>query len=93
MWRKVRAGLSAGRVQSVVTRLIVDREREIKAFQPQEYWSIEVTLTSGRKSFLASFYGNGEGKVELHSQQETDQVLQAIEGQTYRVKTVKKSKK
>lgn len=93
LWRKVRAGLSAGRVQSVVTRLIVDREREIKAFQPQEYWSIEVTLTSGRKSFLASFYGNGEGKVELHSQQETDQVLQAIEGQTYRVKTVKKSKK
>ena len=81
LWRKVRAGLSAGRVQSVVTRLIVDREREIKAFQPQEYWSIEVTLTSGRKSFLASFYGNGEGKVELHSQQETDQVLQAIEGQ------------
>ena len=93
LWRKVRAGLSAGRVQSVVTRLIVDREREIKAYQPQEYWSIEVTLTSGRKSFLASFYGNGEGKVELHSQQETDQVLQAIEGQTYRVKTVKKSKK
>ena len=48
LWRKVRAGLSAGRVQSVVTRLIVDREREIKAFQPQAYWSIEVTLTSGR---------------------------------------------
>ena len=55
-----------------MTRLIVDREREIKAFQPQEYWSIEVTLTSGRKSFLASFYGNGEGKVELHCQQETE---------------------
>ena len=93
LWRKVRAGLSAGRVQSAVTRLIVDREREILAFVPQEYWSIDVTLEEGRKTFMAGFYGSDAGKMELHSQQETDTVLTAIEGKPYRVKNVKKAKK
>ena len=55
LWRKVRSGLSAGRVQSVVTRLVVDREREIRNFKPEEYWSIDVTLESDGKRFTARF--------------------------------------
>ncbi len=93
LWRKVRAGLSAGRVQSAVTRLIVDREREIQAFVPKEYWSIDVTLTAGRKNFTAGFYGTAEGKMELSSQEETEKVLSAIDGAGYRVEKVKKAKK
>ncbi len=93
LWRKVRSGLSAGRVQSVVTRLVVDREREIRGFQPEEYWSIDVTLESGGKRFVSRFYGDLEGKKELHSEQETAVVLQAIDGAAYTVKSVKKAKK
>lgn len=93
LWRKVRSGLSAGRVQSVVTRLIVDREREIQAFIPQEYWSIAVTLNASNKNFNANFYGDEKGKLELGSEEETQKVLSAIDGQSYLVKTVKKAKK
>lgn len=93
LWRKVRAGLSAGRVQSAVTRLVVDREREIQAFQPQEYWSIQVTLTAGRKNFIANFYGNSQGKLELANEEETNKVLTAIDGGVYQVEKVRKAKK
>lgn len=93
LWRKVRAGLSAGRVQSAVTRLVVDREREIQAFQPQEYWSIQVTLTAGRKSFPANFYGDSQGKIELANEEETNKVLAAIDGGVYQVEKVRKAKK
>lgn len=93
LWRKVRSGLSAGRVQSVVTRLVVDREREIREFKPEEYWSIDVTLESGGKRFLSHFYGDLAGKQELHSEEETDVVLKAIDGKGYTVRTVKKAKK
>lgn len=93
LWRKVRSGLSAGRVQSVVTRLVVDREREIRGFQPEEYWSIDVTLESDGKRFLSHFYGDLAGKQELHSEEETDVVLKAIDGKGYTVRTVKKAKK
>ncbi len=93
LWRKVRSGLSAGRVQSVVTRLIVDREREINAFVPQEYWSIAVTLSQLGKQFTASFYGDSSGKVELKSQRQTETVLEAIDGKPYTVSSVNKAKK
>lgn len=64
LWKKVKKGLSAGRVQSVVTRMIVDREREIEAFDPEEYWTIDVKLTneSGRLPFIAKFHGTADGK-------------------------------
>ena len=93
LWRKVRTGLSAGRVQSVVTRMVVDREREIRAFVPQEYWSINVTLNQSEKDFTAHFFGNEKGKQELPDEQSVNTVLADIEGQPYEVKAVKNAKK
>ncbi len=93
LWRKVRTGLSAGRVQSVVTRMVVDREREIRAFQPQEYWSIDVTLHQDAKDFTAHFFGNDQGKQELPDESAVNTVLADIEGQPYEVKAVKNAKK
>src|SRR5699024_8521972 len=73
LWKKIRSGLSAGRVQSVVVSLIVEREEEIRAFVPQEYWSIDAklrtemdrTLTPAKRTFQAKFYGKGAEKLEL----------------------------
>ncbi|MBR6575244.1 MAG: type I DNA topoisomerase [Clostridia bacterium] len=93
LWRKVRTGLSAGRVQSVVTRMVVDREREIRAFVPQEYWSIDVTLNQADKDFVAHFFGNEQGKQELPDEDSVKAVLADIEGQSYEVKAVKNAKK
>lgn len=93
LWRKVRRGLSAGRVQSVVTRLVVDREREIRAFVPEEYWSIGLTLNLAKRDFAANFYGDMEKKIELKCEEDTNRVLQAIEGKSYVVLNVKKGKK
>lgn len=94
LWKKVRKGLSAGRVQSVATRLVVDRENEIRAFTPQEYWSIDAKLDRAEKvgSFTAHYYGDPE-KRELHSEQEVDAVLAELEGGAFTVKSVKKSLK
>ena len=76
LWRKVRKGLSAGRVQSVATRLIVDREDEIEAFVPVEYWTIDALLETGEgKKFSARFYGKGERKMSLDDKQATDDML------------------
>ncbi len=93
LWRKVRTGLSAGRVQSVVTRMVVDREREIQAFVPQEYWTVDVTLRQEDREFVAHYYGDVKGKKDLDSQQAAQQVLDAIRGKEYTVQSVKKSKK
>jgi len=93
LWRKVRTGLSAGRVQSVVTRMVVEREREIQAFIPVEYWSITVTLEQDAKAFTAALWGDSAGKLELKTEAETNAVLSAIEGGAYTVQTVKKAKK
>ena len=93
LWRKVRTGLSAGRVQSVVTRMVVDREREIRAFVPQEYWSIDVTLNQADKDFVAHFFGNGQGKQELPDEESVKAVLADIDGKPYEVKAVKNAKK
>lgn len=73
LWKKIKKGLSAGRVQSVVMRLIVDREREIEAFRPEEYWSIELKLTNikGKLPFKAKFYGTADGKKVSVSDEET----------------------
>lgn len=90
--QKIRRGLSAGRVQSVALRLIVDREEEIRAFNPEEYWSIDGKFTNppSRKNFSAAFYGNADGKIKLTSKEETDKVLSEIEGKAFVVKSVKK---
>ena len=93
LWRKVRTGLSAGRVQSVVTRMVVDREREIRAFVPQEYWSIDVTLNQAEKDFTAHFFGNEQGKQELPNEESVNRVLADIDGKPYEVKNVKNAKK
>jgi len=93
LWRKVRSGLSAGRVQSAVTRIVVDREREIRAFQPVEYWSVTVKLENHDKAFLANLNADSKGKIELHNAEETQAVLDAIDGQDYIVSQVKKSRK
>ncbi|MGN0665464.1 MAG: type I DNA topoisomerase [Huintestinicola sp.] len=93
LWKKVRRGLSAGRVQSVAVRMIVDRERQIQSFKPEEYWSIEAKMTapSSKKQFDAVFTGIGGEKTELHSEEETNKILEALNGAEYKVTGVKKS--
>lgn len=94
LWKKVRRGLSAGRVQSVATRLVVDRENEIRAFQPKEYWSLDVTLNRMGKSgsFVAHYYGSPK-KQELESEVQTQQVIDDITGKEFTVTNVKKAEK
>ena len=95
LWKKVKRGLSAGRVQSVAVKLIVDRENEIEAFIPEEYWNIYATLLEpeSKKQFMAIFYGKMGKKIELHTKEEVDEILKSIEKGTYLVKTVKKGEK
>ncbi len=94
LWKKVRKGLSAGRVQSVATRLVVDRENEIRAFVPQEYWTIDVPLSRVGKAgtFTARYYGDPK-KRELTSAQEVQAVTDAVSGQPFTVSSVKKTDK
>ncbi len=94
LWKKVRRGLSAGRVQSVATRLVVDRENEIRAFVPQEYWSLDVTLERIGKlgSFVARYHG-GEKKKELKNEDQVQTVIRDITGKTFTVSNVKKAEK
>ncbi len=94
LWKKVRRGLSAGRVQSVAVRLLVEREREIQAFVPVEYWSIEADLAKqGRRGkndqFRANLVERAGQKIQLHSQEESDAVLRALEGAAYAVKDIR----
>ncbi len=94
LWKKVRRGLSAGRVQSVATRLVVDRENEIRAFVPKEYWSLDVQLSRNGKpgTFLAHYYGE-EKKRELGSEAEVQAVIDDITGKEFTVKSVKRAEK
>ena len=91
LWRKIRKGLSAGRVQSVATKLIVDREKEIEAFQPEEYWTIDVRLEKDEKSFLAHFYV--EDKFDVKNEAEAEKIRAFADGADYRVRAVKKGEK
>ena len=95
LWRKVKRGLSAGRVQSVATRMVVDREEEIRAFQSEEYWLLDVFLkrTAEENSFRARFYGEGSKKVELHSEKEVEAIRQQVEKSPFSVKSVKRTEK
>lgn len=93
LWKKVKRGLSAGRVQSVTVRLIVDREREIRSFVPVEYWSVDAKFTTkgkSRKTFPSKLVTIDGEKVELHTEEETNKILARLEGKEFEVTNVKK---
>ncbi|MEI3276648.1 MAG: type I DNA topoisomerase [Evtepia sp.] len=95
LWKKIRRGLSAGRVQSVATRLVAEREEEIRAFVPEEYWTLEVTLdrvAPNLGSFKTQFYGR-EKKMELKSKEQVDEVLDAIRTAPFSVSKIKRQDK
>ncbi|WP_286231478.1 type I DNA topoisomerase [Neobacillus mesonae] len=91
LWKKVKKGLSAGRVQSVAVRLIIDREKEIQAFVPEEYWTIEGDFLKGSNQFSASFYSlAGQEKTELKSEADVQRVLKEMDGNKFKVISVTK---
>lgn len=94
LWKKVKKGLSAGRVQSVAVRLVVDREREIRAFTPVEYWTVEgLFATATGAHFRARFHGYGKDKTDLPDEAAVDQLLAHVNGAAYSVEQVKKSER
>ena len=90
--QKIRRGLSAGRVQSVAVRLVVDREEEIRAFVPEEYWTLDAKMLapSSRKAFVATFTGDETGKVKITNKEQSDEYLARLEGAEYTAVSVKK---
>ena len=95
LWKKIRKGLSAGRVQSVATRIIVDREKEIQNFVPEEYWSIVAFLNKDHRKtiFEANFYGEKDKKIELKNEKQVREILDYLKGQDYIVDNIKKGTK
>lgn len=93
LWKKVKKGLSAGRVQSVALRMIIDRENEIKNFQPEEYWTIEGTFEKGKKSFDALYYGNGKEKIKLTNEEQVKTILKDVKGTDFNVVNVSKKER
>ena len=94
LWKNVRSGLSAGRVQSVATRIICEREDEIRSFVPVEYWTIDASLaTNDGKDFNVRFYGNKKGRVKLSSEDDVNKVLGAVKGASFKVDSIKTAKK
>lgn len=97
LWKKIRKGLSAGRVQSVTTKLICDRENEIDEFIPQEYWSIKALLSKEKEDFEANFIGSFDGSkeenMELKNEEEVNHILENLDKETFTVKDVKKGKR
>jgi DNA topoisomerase-1 len=93
--KTIRRGLSAGRVQSVAVRMVVDREEEIRAFVPQEYWSIDAKLTAppSKAVFAAAFYGDENGEIKIGSKEESDKLFAELEQEEFLVSAVKKGKK
>ena len=95
LWAKVKRGLSAGRVQSVALRIIADREEEINAFIPEEYWSLDAQfqVKGEKKPVIAKFYGTKNEKITIRSKEEMDEILKALEGVSYHVSEVKKGER
>ena len=95
LWAKVKRGLSAGRVQSVALRIIADREEEINAFIPAEYWTLDANLKvdSEKKLLSAKFYGTEKKKITISSKEQLDQIVKELEGASYRVADVKKGER
>ncbi|MCK6206188.1 type I DNA topoisomerase [Bacillus infantis] len=93
LWKKVKKGLSAGRVQSVAVRLIIDREKEIKEFIPEEYWSIDGEFLKGKSVFEASFYSAQGQKTDLKSEQDVKEILGMMKGNKFTVASVSKKER
>ncbi|MCZ8520066.1 MULTISPECIES: type I DNA topoisomerase [Paenibacillus] len=93
LWKKVKKGLSAGRVQSVAVKLIFDRENEIKAFEPEEYWTITAKLASGKAEFEAKFHSVSGEKKELKSESDVNEVLSLLQGSDFVVSEVKEKER
>ncbi len=95
LWRKIKKGLSAGRVQSVALKIICDREKEIEAFIPKEYWTITATLghKSSKTAFKAKFYGDTKGKIDLENEEQAREILGKIKSADYSIYNIKKTKK
>lgn len=93
LWKKVKKGLSAGRVQSVALRMIIDREKEIAAFVPEEYWTIGAEFLKGKSAFEASFYGIGKQKTELKSEDDVKNILKQVKGNKFTVESVTKKER
>jgi DNA topoisomerase I len=93
LWKKVKKGLSAGRVQSVALRLIIDREKEIKEFKPEEYWTIQGEFLKGNETFEASFYGVDGKKLELKTEADVQHILARMKGNRFTVQTVTKKER
>ncbi|WP_371017442.1 type I DNA topoisomerase [Pseudalkalibacillus sp. JSM 102089] len=93
LWKKVKKGLSAGRVQSVAVRLIIEREKEIQNFQAEEYWKIKASFEKDGEQFEAGFYGVDGKKTDLQSREDVDNVLKRIEGDQFEIKSVQKKER
>ena len=93
LWKKVRKGLSAGRVQSVATRMVDDRDRQIEAFQPEEYWTLDAKLGEKAAAFTARYHGKNGKKTDLKSAAEVDAVVAETEGETFFVRSLKRTDK
>lgn len=95
LWKKIKRGLSAGRVQSVATRMVVDREKEIESFVREEYWLLDAVLNCDETDadFTARYYGKGDKKLELHSEDEVNAVIAETQDEPFVIKTVKRGKK
>lgn len=95
LWAKVKRGLSAGRVQSVALRIISDREEEIGAFVPEEYWTLDAILSveGEKRPLTAKFYGDKNGKLEIHSKEEMEAVTKALKGESFVVDEIKKGER
>ncbi len=93
LWKKVKNGLSAGRVQSVALRLICEREKEVESFIPEEYWTIDASLKKGKTSFLAAIVKYGEGKLSIPNEQEAQKIVEALSGAEFTVSSVRESEK
>ncbi|HIS25770.1 MAG TPA: type I DNA topoisomerase [Candidatus Pullilachnospira intestinigallinarum] len=95
LWKKIKRGLSAGRVQSVALRIIGDREDEINAFIPEEYWTLEADfkIPGEKKPLRAKFYGKDKQKINISSREELDQILKELDGVSYRVSDVKRGER
>ena len=95
LWKKIKRGLSAGRVQSVALRIIGDREEEINAFIPEEYWTLDAQfkIPGEKKPLVAKFYGKEKQKMSISSKEELDQILKELEGVSYQVADVKRGER
>lgn len=95
LWKKIRRGLSAGRVQSVATRMVSEREKEIKAFTPEEYWTLDAKLfdAASKREFLAHYYGTNGKKEEPSSVQQVEDIMAEIRNEVFSVKSIKRTDK